>query len=316
MKRIILNSCNKVLNLTKNVEINFDKIIELSHSFTKVPPLPEYGLSHHYIGTDDDIARYIVLFNLLNYSFYGKPRWGIEYKNKKFTGAFAMWASLARALNEGKSLFDIDYLKNINTKEATYLFRGFNVIPMLTERVQDLREFGKVVEEKFEKDILNIIKNSNQSGARLVSLLANNFSTFADIQTYDNLKVYFYKKAQLVVSCLYWGLQGKKWGLFKDLDELTVFADYVVPRSLRAFNILSYSEDLTYKVDNEIEIEFESKQEIEIRATTIIAGERIQSILEKKFPNVTAIHVDAFLWHYGKTKKIASPFHQTRTKFY
>ena len=54
-----------------------------------------------------------------------------------------------------------------------------------------------------------------------------------------------------------------------------MFADYRVPQILREFNILTYSEILADKIDNFIELEYSSQHEVEIRALTIIAVEKI-----------------------------------------
>lgn len=54
-----------------------------------------------------------------------------------------------------------------------------------------------------------------------------------------------------------------------------MFADYRVPQILREYNILTYSEILAEKIDNFIELEYSSQYEVEIRALTVIAVEKI-----------------------------------------
>ena len=43
-------------------------------------------------------------------------------------------------------------------------------------------------------------------------------------------------------------LQGKSYGEFRDIDHLTMFADYRVPAVLREFGILTYSSALAQQV--------------------------------------------------------------------
>jgi hypothetical protein len=54
-----------------------------------------------------------------------------------------------------------------------------------------------------------------------------------------------------------------------------MFADYRVPQILREYNILTYSELLAEKIDNFIELEYSCQYEVEIRALTVIAVEKI-----------------------------------------
>ena len=57
------------------------------------------------------------------------------------------------------------------------------------------------------------------------------------------------------------------------MDKITAFADYKIPFILRRLWVLEYSQSLAYKIDNQIEIEKWSDEEIEIRSNTIWAIE-------------------------------------------
>ncbi len=45
-----------------------------------------------------------------------------------------------------------------------------------------------------------------------------------------------------------------------------MFADYRVPQILRELSILNYSDQLAELIDSEIELEYSSEYEVEIRA--------------------------------------------------
>lgn len=78
-------------------------------------------------------------------------------------------------------------------------------------------------------------------------------------------------------------IQGR-FGLF-DEDEIKrdmiVYADYQVPRVLRHFGVLKYDKDLARRVDNFEIIPKNSEDEIEIRASTVVAGKMIEDEIEK-----------------------------------
>ena len=111
--------------------------------------------------------------------------------------------------------------------------------------------------------------------------------------------------------------RGKSYGGLKNIDKLTACADYKLPQMLRKFGILSYSLELSKKVDNKREIEQGSKEEVEIRANTIWAVELIKKELEKKIPEINSLHINDYLWLLSQDKSFkCKPYHLVRTTFY
>lgn len=95
-----------------------------------------------------------------------------------------------------------------------------------------------------------------------------------------------------------------------DVTDLTAFADYQVPRTLRALGILVYSEELARKVDSYIVLPEGGYEERALRAATILACEELAKVL-----GVTAAEIDNFLW---LNRNLAGdvPFHLTVTEQY
>ncbi len=62
---------------------------------------------------------------------------------------------------------------------------------------------------------------------------------------------------------------------FTNQDALTMFADYRVPQILREFDIMSYSPELSELIDTNKELAYSSNYEVEIRAVTVIAVDKI-----------------------------------------
>jgi len=68
---------------------------------------------------------------------------------------------------------------------------------------------------------------------------------------------------------------------------------------------------------NDEEIEAGSREEIEIRATTIWAIEQMKEVLRPRFPQITARQLDDHLWSLGQTKSPDDkPYHRTKTIYY
>ena len=120
-------------------------------------------------------------------------------------------------------------------------------------------------------------------------LIVENFPSFEDSSIYKGRRVYFYKRAQLLISDIFQAFDGHKFGKLRNITELTACADYKLPFVLRRLGIFSYSYYLTDKIDNQIQIDKDSEEEIEIRANTIWVVELIKQKLKKKIPHVGSI---------------------------
>lgn len=118
----------------------------------------------------------------------------------------------------------------------------------------------------------------------------------------------YLKKSQLALSMFAAHLRGI--GQAIDTSDLTAFADYQVPRVLRAIGVLRYATGLASKVDSGIPLAPCSPEERAIRAATVLACEKIA--LHCK---TSAADVDNLLWHAQHLAK-DSMFHLTPTTWY
>jgi hypothetical protein len=113
----------------------------------------------------------------------------------------------------------------------------------------------------------------------LVRGITDSFPGFRDQAIYKGHQVFFYKRAQILVADLIGAFQDyHSEQTFSNAASLTMFADYRVPQILRELNILKYSDQLAQLIDSEVELEYSSEYEVEIRALTIVA---VEEILEK-----------------------------------
>lgn len=63
--------------------------------------------------------------------------------------------------------------------------------------------------------------------------------------------------------------------IFTGKEALTMFADYRVPQILRHLGIFEYSQQLEHAIDTEQVMDYSSLFEVELRAATVIAVDRI-----------------------------------------
>lgn len=96
---------------------------------------------------------------------------------------------------------------------------------------------------------------------------------------YKGRQVFIYKRAQIFVADLWGAFKGRGLGEFKDIKCITMFADYVVPAVLRHWGILMCSQALVKTLDSLQELPPGSEEEVELRACTITAVERLREYL-------------------------------------
>jgi hypothetical protein len=104
-------------------------------------------------------------------------------------------------------------------------------------------------------------------------------------------------------------------GLVRDRGGLTAFADYKLPQVLRAAGALVYSPPLAETVDARTELESGCEAEVEIRAATVVAVDRLVALLASRGRSVDAATVDGMLWWRGQGMR-AQPYHRVRSIWY
>jgi len=171
--------------------------------------------------------------------------------------------------------------------------------------------------QKYRGKFSYLIQKSNFDASVILSKLIEGFSSFRDEARYFGKKIAFYKRAQILIGDLYSAFQGTGWGNLKNLDRLTVFADYKLPQILREYGILVYNKDLSEKIDKKNPILAGSPEEVEIRANTVWAGEMIRRALKERKINLLSIEIDWILWEKSHQKRLKfRPHHLTKTIFY
>lgn len=162
-----------------------------------------------------------------------------------------------------------------------------------------------------------MIESAGNSADQLVRLLSA-MPFFDDVAECRGQRVPFYKRAQLTAAHLALAFDGREWGRFEDLGELTIFADNLVPHVLRMDGVLRYDRDLAACIDREELIHPGSPEETEIRGGALHAVELRVAELRRAGRPVTAMSIDFLLWNRGQRPqyKLAKPRHRSRTVYY
>jgi hypothetical protein len=325
----ILKSTRTVVEHGTHAWINQEQIDSLaaqwmremqkSTELTLQPEQPLWDDHYHFHDGTEHTANWLLLLDALNFCFWAEkdqPRWTIEYQGETLNGYWAEAAALKRATEEDIPLWDASYLNTINAETIAHIFRGNQTIPLLKQRVENAREVGRVLLERYEGQFARTIEQANNSAIALVTELVQHFPSFRDTATYHDREVRFFKRAQICVADLAAAFHGTPWGNFQDLAQLTIYADYKLPQVLRHYDVLEYHTTLAKRIDAQILLEHGSEEEVEIRSCTIWACELLRRALELHGYTLTVTDIDRHLWFLGQHISDMQPYHRTRTIYY
>ncbi|KAI5295746.1 hypothetical protein KEM52_000366 [Ascosphaera acerosa] len=233
----------------------------------------------HPKARDQSTVDFIFTMDLLNFSFWSdeedpEKQFAIEYKGEKWNGYSSLLAALQRALDEDIPIttpsFWIDEEK-CSEEVLRHVFRSATAeqIPLFDERVACLREAGKILCEKYSGSFTTCIKEAAERAAYLVNLLADDFPCFNDTVQFKGKTRQFLKRAQILVADLWACFNGESYGAFQDIEKITMFAVGGKMSILQQLGCLRYSPPLEYHIRDKKPIEPGSREEIEIRGSTI-----------------------------------------------
>jgi hypothetical protein len=314
----VLETTRRVVDRARSVRIDQGAVERLADRLAARPlEAPAWRVWPHWWSDADEAATYVLVLDALNFSFWGEPRWRVQYGGQRLDGYWALAASLRRAIEAGIPILDAGFLATIDDDAVRDLFAGEGEIPLLSARAANLREAGRGLTD-VGGSFATLVRTAGGSGEALVGEVVRRFPSFDDTATYDGEPVHFFKRAQILVSDLYGMYEGRGLGAFGDLDRLTAFADYKIPQVLHESGILAYTPELAAVVNSQQQIPPGEPREVEIRAATIWGCEHLRQALAARRGegSLRAFEVDWLLWSDAQGREIARPYHRTRTIFY
>jgi hypothetical protein len=317
----VLTTAKTVAEKSLHVLINHEALRKFAREFAMGrSPVPSWDAEHHFRGNEEETAAYLLAVDTVNFCFWppaGEKKWEISYKGKTYSGYYGLAVSFKKALESGVSLTDASFLNSLTLKQLRDVLAGTGVLQLVEERLRNLKELGRVLLDRYNGRASELVAAAGSSAVKLVEILARDLSSFRDQAAYHGQDVFFYKRAQLYAADLHGALGGKGLGSFRDMKELTAFADYKLPQVLRHVGVFEYTPGVAEKVDRMIHLDPGSEEEVEIRANTIWGVERIRQEMERLGKEVRPSEIDWLLWNLGQEDRFrAKPYHRTVSIFY
>lgn len=305
----IKSSTEYVMKNSKYVKINYDKLNDFIKNI-KCDDLKNWLLYNPYDLLDltvEEIINFLLIFEAVDYSFWGDPKWTIKTESGIKDGSDALLYAMLKYAKEN-SVID---LMNLTFDEFSKMLNGNVEIPLLEERYNTIVNIRKVINKKMKGNFYKYIYNIT-TDVELFNIIITNFESFKDERIYDGITIYFYKLAQLLTSDIL-HIREKLENAKVDYSNIIGCADYKIPQTLRALGIIEYNKELSDLIDNKVEIDISSKFEVEIRASQIVVIEYIKN----KIANAISIDINDFLFIYSKkVKDIVKPYHLCRNTNY
>ena len=313
----IRRSCRKVADRATRVRIDYNRIPSYAASLPvdKVAK-PQLDPNCHYLGRKEDTVNFLLTLDTIN---FGSGYFPHLRKRPGMSGYFTMASSLHDAYAKGGPL-SAQQLAEITVEKCTRMFDQDPDNIIVRELMQHfsaaLNDLGRLVLDRFNGRFTDLVDAAESSAGRLVQLLKN-MPYFNDVAAYDGCEVLFYKRAQIIAADLSLAFQGRGWGHFEDLDQMTIFADNLVPHVLRIDGIVIYEDSLIDRINNGDLIAAGSPEEVEIRACAVHAVELIKKQIAESGKMITSPELDNFLWNRGQQAEYkAIPRHRTRCVYY
>ena len=313
----VLSSVSKVIPKLSCMEINIEKLQEVAINLSQ----EDFGIN--YEGNPnivpEEYIRKTMLINTLNFVFTDFST-SVKYKIENLSDTDAMVYQIDKALIEGVPLTQGHYMRDMDLKEFKRIFTGNIEMPMADEKVEILNNVGDTLVTKYDGDWINFVddgpKKLYDNGEGLVERLVRDFKRFDDHSIFENEKVYFLKLAQLA----FWGIHrelSKSYFFIEDMENMTAFADYIIPVALESFGIVKYSSGLKEKIDSGILVDRDSIEEIEIRSTSIYVTAKLTELINKyknEEEKIIIPQLDFKLWTDFHADE--RPHHLTKTIMY
>jgi hypothetical protein len=313
----VRTACKTVAAQATHVRIQYECIPSYAASLPLEQALhPEHDPDCHYLGHGEDTVAFFITLDAINFMSGYNPH---LRKRPGMSGYF----TTAAALNdhfEAQGPLSAQQLIQLTTERCAQIFgqdlENGSIRELMGLDASALNELGRYLLRRFDGSFMHLLEAAGSSAEGLVRLLIQ-MPYFNDVETYGELRVPFFKRAQLTAADLAIAFDGQGPGYFHDLDRLTIFADNLVPHVLHVDGILRYEDELAARIEREELIPSASAEEVEIRACGVHAVELLVAELHEQGQPITARGLDYLLWNRGQGPHYkARPRHRTRSVYY
>jgi hypothetical protein len=314
----IRDGCRHVAENAAFVRIDHARLEQYARDF----PVAEVGKATldpatHYVGHGKDTLLFVLALDAIN---FGSGYFPHVKKRPGMSGYFTIAAGLNDWFKaEGPP--DANCLESLTRADCARIFGQADgdaaALELMGLFANALKDLGALLLARFDGEAARLVETARHKAASLIRILRQ-MPYFDDVAIWRGRAVPFMKRAQLTAADLALAFVGAGWGRFDDLDQLTIFADNLVPHVLRVDGVLTYDPALLARIHAGEVLKAGTPEEIEIRAAALHAVELLKAHLHAAgHGGVTSMALDYLLWNRGQGERYkAAPRHRARGVFY
>jgi hypothetical protein len=287
----VRRSCAEIAAGARSVRIDVDALAAVEPACLGGPDLldPE---RHFLEGSRADVATYLLTLDAVN---FGSGWFPLLRKRPGVSGYFTVSWALADRFRAAGPWSNAE-LRGMRTEAIADVLGQPRDLELMALYAQALRELGRFLGDR---SALDVVEAAGGSAARFARSLADGMAMWNDRG--------FYKRAQIAAHDLVLGRVAE----FADVDDLTIFADNLVPHVLRCDAVLVYDDRLAAHIDAGRLLPV-GPWEREIRACALHACE----LLSERVGMAPRL-LDSWLWNHGQDARYkARPRHRCRCVAY
>ncbi len=294
----VRRSCAQIAATSQAVRIDQDALERVCSGAWDVVDAGLDARHHHLDDEPEHVARAMLIGDAVNFGSGWFPtlrKRTDPATGRPLSGSITLALSLAEH-HRAHGVWTADALRTMRADALAAILHQAPDHELMSLYAQALRALGAFLGGR---SALDVVADARGSAVRLAGTLAAAMPMFADHG--------FYKRAQITANDL--ALAGV--ASFADLDDLTIFADNLVPHVLRCEGVLVYDPSLAAHIDAGRTLPLGGRER-EIRACALHACEQMAPRL-----GVPARTLDTWLWNRGQAPGFkAVPRHRCRCVFY
>ena len=285
-------ACAWVAGRARSVRIEESAIESYARALTKSEVPADVDGPPYIEGDREHCAAFAICLNAIN---FGSGWWPTIRKRPGLSG----YATIAAGVTErfaGSGGWTAEELTRLTAVDIARVVGQDDGHPLMGKFAEALRDLGGHVSVEHGGGFEALVDAAHGSAVDLAGLLAG-WECFADVSTYEDRPVPFYKRAQLAAA----DIDRAGVASFGDSGRLTAFADNLVPHVLRMDGILCLDSALEQAIEAERLLAHGSPQEVELRACAVHAVELLAAA-----SRLSPAQIDGTLWNRGRGRQYKS----------
>ena len=289
----VRGACAWVAERARSVTIKEGAIEGYAAALVALPTPPPLDPATHLVeGDRESRAAFVICLDAIN---FGSGWWPTIRKRPGHSGYFTIAAGLTEHFR-GAGAWGADELTQLAPADVAPIVGQDSDHPLMALYATSLRDVGERVRADHAGRFEAVVDDAGGSAVALADLLAD-WTAFADVSTYDEQAVPFFKRAQIAAADL------NRTGIvsLREEDRLTAFADNLVPHVLRIDGLLGLDAELETTIEAGQLLTHGSPEEVELRACALHAIELLSAAT-----GLSPAEIDAALWNRGREERYKS----------